>query len=148
MQRKILLGAAILALIMLAGLVFFKFLKSQPFPKPSNQPPPAATQSGALQPDARGQIHPLEKVTVTLTSSGFDPKEVTVKKNGEVSWLNKSGKQASVNSDPHPTHQDFPPLNLGLFPSGSNVSLVFDKTGTFKYHNHLSPSQTGVVIVQ
>lgn len=96
-----------------------------------------------------GGIAPKETiVNVNLTSSGFDPKTVTIKTGTRVIWLNKSGDGATVNSDVHPTHQLYPPLNLGEFPNGSSVQLVFDKVGTYKYHNHLNPAQTGTVVVE
>lgn len=87
-------------------------------------------------------------VNVAITSSGFNPQTVTVKVGTRVIWLNKSGGLATVNSDLHPTHRLYTPLNLGEFPDGSSVQLVFDKPGTYKYHNHLNPSQTGTVVVQ
>ena len=87
-------------------------------------------------------------VNVNLTSSGFDPKTITIKTGTRAIWVNKSGGDATVNSAVHPTHQLFPPLNLGQFPDGSSVQLVFDKPGTYKYHNHLNPGQTGTVVVE
>ena len=66
----------------------------------------------------------------------------------KVTWTNSSGSIANVSSDPHPIHTNYPPLNLGKFDDGGSVSLVFDKPGTYGYHNHLIPSQTGKVIVE
>lgn len=85
---------------------------------------------------------------VTVTSSGFEPKSVTVKAGTRVVWTNKSGGAVTVNSAVHPTHLLWPFLNLGKFDDGSSVSVVFEKTGTYKYHNHLDASQTGTVVVQ
>lgn len=63
-------------------------------------------------------------------------------------WTNKSGATATVNSDAHPTHLLWPFLNLGSFDDGKSLSVVFDKAGTYTYHNHFSPSQKGTVIVE
>lgn len=86
--------------------------------------------------------------TITLTSDGFSPKTLTIKTGTKVTWTNQSGSDATVNSSPHPVHTDYPPLNLGSFPSGGTLSLTFDKLGTYKYHNHLNPSQFGTIVVQ
>jgi len=87
-------------------------------------------------------------VNVNLTNSGFNPKTLTIKIGTRVIWLNKSGAAATVNSAVHPTHQLYSPLNLGEFPNGSSVQLVFDKTGTYSYQDHLNPSRTGTVLVE
>lgn len=85
---------------------------------------------------------------VMITRSGFSPSTLTVKVGTKVVWVNKSGVTAAVNSAVHPTHLVYPPLNLGEVANGSSVELVFDKPGTYKYHNHLNPTQTGTIVVQ
>lgn len=90
-----------------------------------------------------------EKImTVEATSSGFNPKTVTVKAGTRVIWTNSTDGPVVVASVDHPTHQVYPPLNLGGFEKGSSVQLVFDKPGTYKYHNHLKPDNTGTVVVE
>jgi len=95
---------------------------------------------------------PIKKVvisqTVNLTSKGFAPQTVTIKVGESVSWVNKSSAKASVNSADHPSHKLFPFLNLGLFNPGSTVQARFNSAGTFIYHNHFAPTQTGTVIVK
>ena len=88
------------------------------------------------------------QASVTLTSSGFSPATLTIKAGTTVTWTNKSGSDATVNSNPHPVHTDYPPLNLGSFSDGGTLSLKFDKPGTYGYHNHLNPSEKGTIIVQ
>ncbi len=90
----------------------------------------------------------VDKNAVTLSQNGYSPASITIKKGERVTWVNKSGAAATVSSDPHPTHTDYPPLNLGKFPDEGSVSLTFDKPGTYGYHNHLNPGQKGTVIVQ
>lgn len=87
-------------------------------------------------------------ITITLTDSGFTPKDITVKGETRVAWINKSGTVATVNSDDHPTHQLYRFLNLGEFADGSSVQVVFDKAGKYSYHNHLNASETGTVTVE
>lgn len=85
---------------------------------------------------------------VTVTGSGYDPQSLTVKAGTKVIWTNKSGTAVTVDSALHPTHLVYPPLNLGQLEDGSSVELVFDKPGTYRYHNHLNPTQFGSIIVE
>src|SRR3989344_739145 len=141
---------AIIAVLVLVGAVVVVLGK---IGNKTNQPtgttgqPSAPAQSTTSQ-GTGGTIPKETIVNVNLTSSGFDPKTVTVKAGTRVIWFNKSGDTATVNSDIHPTHQLYAPLNLGEFPDGSSVQLVFDKPSTYGYHDHLNPSRTGTVIVE
>src|SRR3989344_2913271 len=86
--------------------------------------------------------------TITLTDSVFVPKEITVKKGTRVVWINQSGKGATVSSSDHPTHLNYPPLNLGEFGDGSSVNLILNDSGTYGYHDHLNPSSIGTITVE
>ena len=88
------------------------------------------------------------QASVTLTPTGFNPSTLTIKAGTKVTWTNQSGETATVNSDPHPIHTDYPPLNLDEFSNGGTLSLTFDKAGTYGYHNHLNPSEHGTIVVQ
>lgn len=87
-------------------------------------------------------------VTINATGSSFKPNTVTVKVGTRVIWISSSDKTVAIASDDHPTHRKYPPLNLGTFEKGSSVQLVFDKPGTYTYHDHLNPSVKGTVIVK
>lgn len=90
----------------------------------------------------------IPETIVTVANTGFNPQAVKIKVGTKVVWMNKSGSMVTVNSASHPAHTAYPSLNLGQFPNGSSVSLVFDKPGTYKYHNHLNPTQFGSVTVE
>lgn len=90
----------------------------------------------------------VEGKDVNVTSNGFEPQTVTIKAGQRIVWTNKSGGVVTVNSDSHPTHLMWPFLNLGRFDDGSSVSVVFEKPGTYTYHNHLNASQIGTVVVE
>ena len=85
---------------------------------------------------------------VTLPDKGFSPESITIKKGGTVSWINASSKSGTVNSASHPNHNLHRFLNLGEFPSGSSFEAIFEKEGTYSYHNHLNPQQQGTVVVK
>src|SRR3989304_9724785 len=106
--------------------------------------------SPVARPAAGSQTTPTAQTqnTVVLTSDGFSPATMTIKAGTTVTWSNQSGSDATVDSNPHPVHTDYSPLNLGSFPSGSTLFLTFDKAGTYGYHNHLGPPQTGSIVIQ
>lgn len=85
---------------------------------------------------------------VVVTANGYEPKNITIKQGDKVSWTNQSGTEVTVNSDVHPTHLLWPFLNLGNFKQGEMVSVIFEKAGTYTYHNHFNSSQVGSVKVE
>lgn len=124
------------------GYYLYKKSKStgvQPEPQIQTtvQPTTAATPSAVM-----------EKNTVTLTANGFEPPSITVKAGEKVTWVNKSGQPATVNSDNHPTHLLFPFLNLGSFDDGGTLSVIVEKPGTYTYHNHLNPGDKGTIVAE
>lgn len=123
MNTRIIWGLVAVLAVVGIGIVFLG--KSAKNPAQSESSPPA----------------------VVLAASGFAPQSLTVKTGTKVVWTNNSGVAAAINSANHPTHLVYSPLNLGNFGNGETLSLVFDQPGTYKYHNHLNASQTGVVIV-
>lgn len=88
------------------------------------------------------------KNTITLSEQGFLPQKLIVKAGTKVVWQNNSGQNAQINSNPHPTHTAYPPLNLGSIGDGETLELTFTKPGIYGYHNHLNPSEMGYVIVE
>ena len=85
---------------------------------------------------------------VTWDGGGFSPSELKIKAGGMVTVSNTAVTAVQLNSDPHPTHTLFPELNLGAIPAGASKSFKMDQAGTFTYHNHLSPSQKGTIVVE
>ena len=107
---------------------------------------PAATQQtqgGQSAGPAQGKPITETITTVSISSSGFEPKSITIKNNTKVIWINKSGADVDITPS-----NNYAPLTLGQFPTNSSVQLFFDKTGTFTYQNKLKSDQTGTVVVQ
>ena len=90
----------------------------------------------------------LEKVTIELTNSGFTPQEVFLKPGGTVTFVNKRNSHFWPASDDHPTHTIYPEFDSheALDPNES-WDFTFIKTGTWKYHDHLSVAFTGIIHV-
>lgn len=89
-----------------------------------------------------------QQTIIEVTTEGFSPDTITVKAGTRVLWINTTNKTVSLNAADHPTHQVYPPLNLGRFGKNSSVQLVFDKIGTYEYHDHLNPDRKGTVVVE
>lgn len=147
MKNFMILG--VIALVLLGGVFLFKktMTPGQPVTTESvvSSPKPEITLTPEASASTKLEVSPVE---VTLNANGFFPVTLTIKAGTKIVWANKSGGMATVNSDPHPQHTDYPSLNLGRFNDGGTLELVFDKAGTYKYHNHLDASQTGTVIVE
>lgn len=114
---------------------------------------PIQSQTQTLQPEELRRLEresegSVQQVTVALSASGFAPQTIKIKPGTKVVWVNKGGGAATVNSALHPTHLIYPPLNLNSFEDSQSLSLVFDKAGTYQYHDHLNPSRTGTVVVE
>jgi plastocyanin len=119
-----------------------------------------ATQNGSNQQSAQPSSMKSQPSTATTsgntqgsnavsyTASGFQPHSITIKKGQTVTWTNKDSDELWVASNPHPTHTDYPGFDeLKSIPTGQTYSFTFTKVGNWGYHNHLNPSQQGIVVV-
>ena len=121
------------------------------------------TINSALSSDNDATINTaVTKASVSYTADGFSPSTITVKKGTEVVFSNESGKNFWPASALHPTHTVYPGSSItkcgtadaiSIFdacvgiPSGDTWSFMFNKTGSWGYHNHLNASNFGTVIV-
>lgn len=135
--------AIVVAIVVILGVILLGGNK-----KITNVVPSQPTTEPEGQESQQAPTFSQHSNTIVLTESGFDPQTLTVKIGTKVSWVNKSAAVAAVNSDPHPIHSNFPSLNLNSFEIGKFLELVFEKTGTYNYHDHLNPGRTGTVIVE
>lgn len=100
--------------------------------------------------------------TVSYGSSGFSPNSIEINQGDKVIFVNEGSSNIRVASNNHPTHTLYPGSGAekcgtdeeeNIFDScdviapGEIYSFVFNEVGTWGYHNHLSPSKTGTVIV-
>ena len=97
--------------------------------------------------------------TITYNGSSFSPSEVTIKKGGTVTFTNTGSSNMWVASGPHPEHTGYsgtsrsahcPDTSNAAFDqcaAGNSFIFMFQKVGTWGYHNHLNASSFGKVIV-
>ena len=90
-----------------------------------------------------------QNTTINYSGSGFDPQRITVKAGTTIVWKNNDTDPMMIDSDPHPTHTSYPPLNASKATiSGNTYTFTFTDPGTYGYHNHLKAQNRGTVIVQ
>ena len=142
MSKNVVITGAVILVLAVLGWYFTR-------PKQTITPTPESTTQTTTP---NGSVAPAEATassrTVSITASGFQSKDITVKAGDSVAFENTDKVNHTVNSDPHPIHSLFPFLNAGTIKPGDKKTIMFDKAGTYKYHDHLNPSLTGSVTVQ
>lgn len=85
---------------------------------------------------------------VDLTSKGFVPKTLVIRQGEKVIFKNSSDEPFWPASDSHPTHTIYPEFDAKnpVVPP-ENYEFVFDKSGSWRYHDHLAHTYTGVINV-
>ena len=121
---------------------------------------PANSSDDLAQPPAEPPLpEKPSAATVTYSNSGFSPSTVTISKGEAVEFVNESGRNMWPSSNFHPTHSIYPEKTdadcLGSafdvcrrIPKGESWTFTFDHVGSWKYHDHLTPVETGIIIVQ
>lgn len=145
-SKNYLVWGVVALVVVLAGYYLVKGYQS-PASQTQNQPVTVKTVTPTRVAATSAEVK--AKVTADYTDSGFTPKTVTVKLGDTVTWTNKSGKAMWVASAPHPVHTDLPGFDqLKSVGKGDTYSYTFTKVGSWKYHNHLGPTDTGTVVVK
>lgn len=95
--------------------------------------------------------------TIKITSSGFEPKTLSVKAGTTVTFVNEDSNEHWPASAVHPTHAAYPESGgcigskfdacKGLA-QGESFSFTFNEKGSWKYHDHLRTSSTGTIVVE
>lgn len=86
---------------------------------------------------------------VTLDESGFIPQTISIKRGDTVEFQSALQEPFWPASDLHPTHGIYPEFDpQEPVEAGSSWQFTFDKSGSFKYHDHLSPFFRGIIIVE
>ena len=84
---------------------------------------------------------------VEFTDDGFVPKRLEVEVGQQVQFLNSSESSLWPASNIHPTHQIMPEFDAGS-PVGTDGvwAFTFDKPGFWRYHNHMVPEHSGLIV--
>lgn len=85
--------------------------------------------------------------TITIGSNGVaSPSTVTITQGGRVTFVNNDSRSHDMSSDPHPSHEDCPPLEqVGfLSPGQSKTSGNLNTVRVCGFHDHNLPTVTGL----
>lgn len=147
----------VLAVIVYGLIYYFIFKQKRDYTTSAPQENSQANQS-APQPTSQASApETASENVVTYTNSGFSPSVLKVKAGTTVTFANKASDSMWVASAIHPTHRSYPTTGgcIGsTFDSckniarGSSWAFIFDIKGTWKYHNHLDPKETGTIVVE
>lgn len=85
---------------------------------------------------------------ITLTEEGFVPGELSIARGDTVTFATGVGRPFWPASNLHPSHRDYPAFDPKepIMPEDT-WQFTFSEVGTWKYHDHLAPYFTGVIIV-
>lgn len=84
--------------------------------------------------------------TITITSSGVTPKNVTINNGEVVTFVNGDTRNHEIASNPHLAHTDCPPINaLGILTPGQTRNTgTFTTSRTCGFHDHLDDTNTAL----
>ncbi len=141
-----------LSLLLLVGIILFAGCTAQY----ENQ---AVTKVTSTYTNAAEQTEYI----IEITSAGFNPTVLRVKRGDTVTFVNKDSNVHWPASDIHPTHTVYDETSLSehcpntdgtAFDScyglqeEEKFSFKFDKSGSWKYHDHLNPNYIGTIVVE
>lgn len=156
-MNKTIIAIVIVAVVLVGGYFLFKGTS-----EPTLSVPQTSNQQTVPQLSAE-QAPIAERNEVIYTNDGYSPTTLTVKRGETIAFKNQSSQSMWPASAMHPTHRVYSGTSLsehcpdaagkafdackGFLP-GESWSFKFDKTGIWKYHNHLSPVNTGTIVVE
>ncbi|MEK9179775.1 MAG: hypothetical protein AAB893_04895 [Patescibacteria group bacterium] len=151
-MNKSIIAIIIVAVVLVSGYFLFKGTSqlTPSAPQTSNQQmvPQSSNQQPISQPSTE-QVPVTEKNIVTYNESGFSPSVLRVKIGTTVSFKNEGAEPMWVASNPHPIHTDYSGFDAKRgYSKGESYSFTFTKSGNWKYHNHLNPSEDGTIVVE
>ncbi|MCH7604479.1 hypothetical protein IID24_00555 [Patescibacteria group bacterium] len=128
---------------------------------PKEVPSPEGSPEPIIEP-VPPVIEPASHV-VEYTDSGYVPREISIRAGDTVVFRNRSSRGTWPASVIHPTHTAYPGSGItkcgtdqadAIFDAcqrisaGGTWSFQFDHMGSWKYHDHASSSNTGVINVK
>lgn len=149
----------IVALVGIGGYFFLRGPAAPSAPFAENTPTNSAKEQETPQAQDENTESQTEETThvITYSDNGYEPKTITIKAGETVTFKNQSSLAMWPASAMHPTHRVYPTTGgcIGStfdacrgVPPGESWAFTFDIRGSWKYHNHLNPGNTGTVVVE
>lgn len=90
----------------------------------------------------------MPMVQVRYTDIGFEPRSLEVPVGTMVEFINESSEGMWVASNVHPAHDLLPTFDqFETNDPGETYTYVFDKAGTWAFHDHINAAREGVIRV-
>lgn len=140
--------AAIVVLILAAGITFALMNQKTSAPQPSTDTSEETNDAAGIQPESEASDEQEASITIVYTDDGFSPADYTVKAGDVVRVENKSSSPLQFSSDNHPTHTHQMELNLTILETGESTTFTPTKTGKWGFHDHLNATRTGTLTVE
>ena len=83
-----------------------------------------------------------DDAVVYVTTNGVIPQNIKIKKGGQITFYQVDASWHDMASGPHPTHTEYPPLNIGFLKQGESQVVTFTKVGSFGFHDHIHETDT------
>jgi plastocyanin len=107
---------------------------------------------GPTSPTPGGSTGGPIAATITITSAGVSPRNVTVTAGSRVTFANNDSRPHDMNSDPHPEHSDCTEISVGdIQPGASRTTQNLTRVRTCGFHDHNQPNVTalqGTITIQ
>jgi len=154
-MKKIIFGLSLFVVSLLLSGCFVA--DSSPYPELTEE-----EKVNKYTADMEEAIKEQAKVnTVTITAEGFSPKTLTITEGTTVTFTNGDSNNHWPASAMHPTHTVYPGSDIKKCGSDETIfdackglgqgelfSFTFNEKGSWKYHDHLSVSSTGTIVVE
>lgn len=170
MNKQVVYGIiALIVLIIIGGVIY---MQSQDSNKEASEQESAMTQEEAKMDDSKksdeavvsdnskmedkgqysGESDIMGEVAVHeigFNGTAFSPSQLTIKNGDIVVFKNNSDKDFWPASAMHPDHLIYPEFDAkkGIAPGGT-YEFKFTKTGSWGFHDHLTPSAFGKITVE
>jgi plastocyanin len=83
--------------------------------------------------------------TITITSTGASPRDITVARGSQVTFVNNDSGIHDMASDPHPEHTGCPEITVGFMSANqSRTTNNLNTARTCTYHDHNQPSNANL----
>ncbi len=99
-------------------------------------------------PDQTSSSDQAVALTIDYNDNGFSPSAAAVQAGKTVKVVNQSKSALNFASAVHPVHDDNSELNLGDIQPGASKTLTPTKKGTWSFHDHYKPANTGKLTVE
>jgi plastocyanin len=153
-MKKGVVIAIIVALLVISGGVFALTRKDKDSDKNTNNTTSStssdtssATNDTTTDSDT-DDSSTSQTATITYGNNGFSPSSTTIAAGGTLTIKNTSSHVIQFASDPHPSHTNNPELNTSEIAAGDSKTITVNNKGTWGYHNHDNPNETGTLIIQ